>query len=1006
MTLFEKNLKVLERTSPKFYKRICVINGSSTQNIEVFSARSSHPTVQVKHKGSRTLLHSSYDPVAEASRFVSTFNITDETKVVVVFGVGFAYHVTEIMRRLPSHACLILLEKDEFILKKAMEVVDFSFLNDSRVSLFCGDFDFDSVKMVVYPLFFPKIPEAKDIVIVSHLASMQLYPEYYHDLREKLKDAISQFAVVVSTQVFVSPKWSVSVLKNVDEVIKNPSVTSLFGKNKGKPAIVVSAGPSLDKNIDLLAEVQNKALIIAVGTSLKPLLKRGIKPHLVVAIDGDKKHYEHFRDITVPDDVAFVCDAMIYPRILDEIPGKKFLCDTCDTAIKKWLYSYFDRSCSIDSGFSVATTAYSLAKKMGSSPVIFIGQDLSYADDGHTHAGWTTFQNQVIESNSEFNVKVRGNTQQEVYTSHVFLSTLRWFERAIRQDNTLCVNATEGGARIEGTEVMSLKEAMQTYCTEELSFDYLRSAAKADIPSREIFDDFFDSTRKAVENVSAMRSMSKDGAKAASTLLDDLMDGLDVNGHEFQRKAQKVQTLVDELRANDGAMFVDPWMQEIYLFLHKTQDGIKELEEHSVTVQEMNRAGVFFEGLYKATSEVLPLLEEAQKKAKAVYNDFYGRKAEKKMRVVVFDAGEDSSAARYMLDDYSYALQQMGHDVARVKMAGTGHFKESNVKQILAHRPDMIFTAQNHVLHPLLLDAVKMPVLNFCKDSFSLGNDVAALARANHYLFFTKKSDVLEYRDEGFYNVYLIPPSGNRERFFYKKEISNVEHYACDVSFAAFSCADSFKTFDELKHEAKDVLEEVVVAQSNALYLTLGQVIRRRGLALLSEKGEEFMPKKEFRFLTQKASALHRIEFLKMIHGDIHFKLFGDEGWKEIFPESPYCGPVDYGMELVNVYNASKINLGLCSYGVTAIYSKVLDIALCKAFGLFEYTPGIEQYFTNGHDIVWFETPEEMVKLIEFYLARPEDRERIAENAYRNVIQNHTVVQRMEKMLDIVLREM
>ena len=52
--------------------------------------------------------------------------------------------------------------------------------------------------------------------------------------------------------------------------------------------ILVSAGPSLNKNIMELKKAKNKAFIVATDTAVKPLLKAGIEPDLMVMVDGEK----------------------------------------------------------------------------------------------------------------------------------------------------------------------------------------------------------------------------------------------------------------------------------------------------------------------------------------------------------------------------------------------------------------------------------------------------------------------------------------------------------------------------------------------------------------------------------------------------------------------------------------------------------------------------------------------------------------------------------------------
>lgn len=1010
MKLFEKNLDIVKQTNPGLFNKILSGAVQDAHTLELVQSKSFQPTLWVQKNGHKILLHSSYDPVSEASRFVSSFEINKETKLVIVYGVGFGYHVIEILRRLSSEAKLILIEKDERILQKALENVDFSFLADARVSLYCGEFDINDLWYSIYQMYFPKLPDAKKIVFVPHFSSLQVYPEYYRDMGEKIRDYISRIAVVINTHIHVSKDWSVNTLKNMDEIIINPPVKMLYGKNQGKPAILVSAGPSLDKNIDALREVQDRALIIAVGTSLKPLLKRGIKPHLVVAIDAHVKHFDHFKDINIPKDVALVYDGMIYPRILDEFPGNKFTCDTTEGPLKHFLYNYFGERGVLVSGFSVATAAFSLAKEMGSSPIILVGQDLSFRKDGHTHAQGTTFEKDVVNTYSLKLIPIRGNVEPEVLTTHVFLSTLRWFEEAISQTGIRCVNATEGGAVISGCEVMPLEEAVNKFCKVKYPFEYLNEMPQTHRKNikKESLLGAIEKLDRGIFAVEEMRDISGNGATRARELLDIASKGVDENSEEFQKTAKIVQEYADLLRTKEeGSFFLDAWLQEVYVFLHRSQHGLKELSEYSRTIQELNRAGVLFEGIHKASLEVLPLLWEGKRNAEKVYKRLFEKeKFEKKFRIVTFGGMEHSMMLKYIHEDFVMALKELGHEVFSVDLPENFIITGAFLEKINEYKPDIVFTLDNHALHPDFVQMLHVPVISFCMDDPHKETSME-WNRTNFFMFVTEADDAIELREIGFPNVYNLPIGANEKRFYFKPADEIPEKYHCDVSFVALSLSKSFKDFHLVPPKAKPQLNRLVAAQSQNLLKPIQDVISLLRMEKSFKYDERYTLEHGFLFLIQKATALHRLNYLlKIPRIQCNFKLFGDEGWKTIFRDAPYFGRVDYGTELKDVYNASKINIGLNNYGLAGIHARVLDAALCKAFGLYEYTPGLEKYFTYGEDVVWFKTPEEMAEKIEFYLAHPEERKRIAENAYRNVMENHTTLSRARKMLDTVIQEM
>ena len=152
------------------------------------------------------------------------------------------------------------------------------------------------------------------------------------------------------------------------------------------PAIIVSAGPSLNKNIEELKKAKNKAFIIAVDTAMKPLLRNGIIPDMYAIIDGTKPlelvAVEESRNIPLLSEVRAAHAVMDYHK------GKKFFF--------REFTPYFDRMyemnhkewAAMDVGGSVATAAFSLACYLGLGTVIMVGQDLALTGN-KTHADGT-----------------------------------------------------------------------------------------------------------------------------------------------------------------------------------------------------------------------------------------------------------------------------------------------------------------------------------------------------------------------------------------------------------------------------------------------------------------------------------------------------------------------------------------------------------------------------------------------------------------------------------------
>ncbi len=277
-------------------------------------------------------------------------------------------------------------------------------------------------------------------------------------------------------------------MRNIPMIAKYPSVASLRGKFQGKPAIIVSPGPSLSKNIALLKEFKDKAVIITGTHSLSAFNAAGIAPDIVMAVDVGNltTHYENF-DITQVEALVL---GNTTRREHYQQPAKRILTLPANKNSDEWFYKVFDETVELQTGGSVSCTALSLADHMGCSPVMLVGQDLSFAGDKYYADECVHGEVEVVERDGDFYLKaekvlidgmvpndkgdlcfaanlsgaeVAGYYGGKVRTSKVLRGFLWWFETFIKLQPGLgeVWNCTEGGAHIKGTRQLTLAEALE-----------------------------------------------------------------------------------------------------------------------------------------------------------------------------------------------------------------------------------------------------------------------------------------------------------------------------------------------------------------------------------------------------------------------------------------------------------------------------------------------------------------------------------------------------------------
>ena len=440
-----------------------------TLNISVVLSRTGNPTIKFQDR----ILHSMYDPLKEAQRFVDNLKV-DPYINAAVLGLGMGYHVDALLEQSSKRDFILIIEKDMEIFKTFLEYKDLKRLYEKCNVYFAIDREpieiFRALQGQSLTVF------ANGITVIKHPACTKIYEHYYCAVALKLKDIFQWARVNTVSQINASKKFSGNIFANMPFYITLPGINRLFGKFIGFPGIIVSAGPSLIKNIRYLRAVQGKALIICVDTALRVLLKHGIEPDITVSIDYTEHNARYFQDISGIK-TALAVDPEVYPEIIKNYSGQKFMINLPGKSLCDWLAEHVEDKGGMDKGLSVAHTAFLLADRLGLYPIGLMGQDLSFPDNT-THVRGSAMvrkSNVNIKQKDTANVlNIFGGNEVTTTSMYVFL---KHFEDILDQHDVKCYDLTEGGALIIGAEPMPLKEFIQTKTKHTLPIKQIISSA-------------------------------------------------------------------------------------------------------------------------------------------------------------------------------------------------------------------------------------------------------------------------------------------------------------------------------------------------------------------------------------------------------------------------------------------------------------------------------------------------------------------------------------------------
>ncbi len=173
-------------------------------------------------------------------------------------------------------------------------------------------------------------------------------------------------------------RYLLQTLANLPVVAREADTAALDGRFRGRPAVVVGAGPTLDENLPALAALQDRAVVIGVDTALRPLLAGGVRPHLVAGVDPAELNAQHLAGVPGLDDVWLAAEGSLHPSAFNGFAGRTFVFKVSDHEPWPWLQTIgLDRG-GLRAWGSVVTSAFDLALRMGCDPIVFVGLDLSY----------------------------------------------------------------------------------------------------------------------------------------------------------------------------------------------------------------------------------------------------------------------------------------------------------------------------------------------------------------------------------------------------------------------------------------------------------------------------------------------------------------------------------------------------------------------------------------------------------------------------------------------------
>ncbi|MDF2840364.1 MAG: motility associated factor glycosyltransferase family protein [Clostridia bacterium] len=533
--ILSKNLEALMIHQSYIYQILSNLDDNEEKNFYI-ADNNGIKSLFVKNNEGMHIQYSSFiNPEKEAEDYLEKLDIEYNRSIYLVIGIGIGNIISRLVEKITKRSKVVCYEKDAHLLKAILSIIDLShYICEKKIIFVLGENNIISEDQQIYTIVMAYI---NSFVSKTQIIVLPIYDLNYISFANKMikmtmekKDLVKFLYGNSLDDTLVGLDNN---LENFFEFVNNPGINDFLQKYgdvyKNKPAIIVASGPSLDKNVKDLKLAQGKALILTCDGSMETLRKNGIRFDMVGSVERIQKTYEAFyENKTLPEDAILTVPIIVHPAIVKAMKNKILFSKKHDV-YSDWVNEFTsDAKGAVASSPSVSHMMFGIAKRLGANPIIIIGQDLSYSPEGVSH---TTEAKEVITKidTKASKVFVEGKDGTQLASTYVWKQFLMAYESLLYNHEGTVIDATEGGAKIKGTEIMTLKDAIQKHCNDNIPrvLDLLNQIEIDNELENEALLKGYNEIRRTIKLFNVLRMKASKSKKWVHKSLEILKSGLE-----------------------------------------------------------------------------------------------------------------------------------------------------------------------------------------------------------------------------------------------------------------------------------------------------------------------------------------------------------------------------------------------------------------------------------------------------------------------------------------------
>ncbi len=565
-------------------------------------ARTGKPTVIFQKEEIKLYLHSRYDPEKESDTLI-TQKLKSKKKLIILLGCGLGYPVISIFKLNLADKVVVIVKNLELLnYGKNFLALD-KFLSLNKLIILSND-EINKIYEIIKQI------KKEEIGIIIYPAEYKIYREFYSNIKRILDSFLSRKDINIATLSRFQKTWIKNIFKNLKKFLSSPGVNIFFNRFNNLPGLVISAGPSLNSQLDIIRENQNKFIIFAVDSVFKTLLLNNIIPDFVVSVDPQFLNFKNFEyvnnytSILVTEPTSFYLNSLTYKG--------RVIYFTSLFKIVKWFEEFTEKKGELELSGSVSTATFDFAIKTGCNPVILAGQDFGYIDN-LTHIKGSVSEKYHLQRLNRFKnfhlslfkithspicFKIKNNKGKDIITDKRFHIFYTWFEKKIKNTKAEVINVSQDGAYIPGTVVKNIKDI--TYTLKDISETktWIKTFKLPCIKTN--YEGLIKSCREIQKKLKQIVSLSEQGIYYSRRLYKEIKSNKDFNS------TLKLLDKIDKeiKKETEITEFISIAIQErIHIILNEYEKRLNKGEKEDNRLKIARRSQFLYEGI-KESAEI------------------------------------------------------------------------------------------------------------------------------------------------------------------------------------------------------------------------------------------------------------------------------------------------------------------------------------------------------------------------------------------------------------------